>query len=158
MTGVPEFTLRPATPEDEEFLFALFLSARTHELTVLPEAQRAPLMRMQFRGQQLTYSSAYSQAGHSIVLVDSIPAGRVWISEDAEALHVVDIALLPAHRNAGIGTAIYRELMSRAAHCGKKVSCSVAGTNPGSRRFHERLGFRRKAGDGMYFAMEWFSG
>lgn len=150
-----QIALRPAGRDDEDFLYRLFLSTRGQELAFLPEAQREPLMRMQFRGQQMTYSQNYPADGHSIILRDGIPVGRIWIAEAEHSYRVVDIALLPEYQAHGIGTGLYRDLLERASTSGKSVKCSVSSANPGSFRFHQRLGFRVTNQDGVHASMEW---
>jgi GNAT superfamily N-acetyltransferase len=149
----PSFELRPATSADEDFLFALFLSSRELELPMLPEPQRQTLMRMQFRGQQLTYAQRYSPAEHNIVVIGGCEAGRVWVAETANGLLIVDIALLPQFRNHGIGTGFYNGMIERAREAGKPLWATVSTANAGSLRFHERLGFQRESSNGLYISM-----
>jgi GNAT superfamily N-acetyltransferase len=145
--------LRPATPADEEFLFAVFVSSRDFNLSIFPEPQRSNLMLMQYRGQQETYTQRYPAAEHNIVSLDGSDAGRIWVAETEEAISVLDIALLPGYRNRGIGRQLYANLIARAGAAGKPLRATVSTANPGSLQFHERLGFRRAGGDGMYIAM-----
>jgi ribosomal protein S18 acetylase RimI-like enzyme len=146
-------TLRSATPADEEFLFVVFVSSRDTDFAFLPEPQLSVLMRMQFKGQRLTYTQNYPLAEHSIISFDGSDVGRVWIEETEKAIAIVDIALLPAYRNRGVGTHIYRNLIERARSAGKPLRATVSTANPGSLRFHERLGFRRISSDGFYISL-----
>jgi ribosomal protein S18 acetylase RimI-like enzyme len=145
--------LRPAAPEDEEFLFTLFISSRDHDLALLPEPQRAALMHMQFRGQYQTYTHNYPVAEHSILSVDGSDAGRVWVAETEDSIAILDIAILPAYRNRGIGAHVYRDLIAKAHAAGKHLRATVSTANPGSLRFHERLGFHRTSSDGFYISL-----
>jgi GNAT superfamily N-acetyltransferase len=145
--------LRLVTPADEEFLFIVFVSSRDFNLSIVPEPQRSNLMLMQFRGQQQTYTQRYPGAEHNIVSLDGSDAGRLWIAETEEAISVLDIALLPAYRNRGIGRQLYANLIGRARAAGKPLRATISTANPRSLQFHERLGFRRAVGDGMYIAM-----
>jgi ribosomal protein S18 acetylase RimI-like enzyme len=149
----PSFSLRPAGPADEDFLFAVFLSSREFDLALLPEAQRKALMRMQFRGQQMTYTQRYPQGEHHIISVDGSDAGSIWLAETGHAIVIVDIALLPEFRNRGIGKQIYTGMIERAAAAGKPLCATVSAANQGSLRFHERLGFRREGSNGMHISM-----
>jgi RimJ/RimL family protein N-acetyltransferase len=149
------WSFRPAVAADEAFLYQLFHSARAHELWMFPEEQRETLIRMQFAGQQYTYTTNYGDGGHRIILIDGRPAGRLWLFEDDASLLVVDITLLPEYRNRGIGGRIYADLMAKAKQASKKVRCTVSSANPGSRRFHDRLGFRETSSDGFYTEMDW---
>jgi ribosomal protein S18 acetylase RimI-like enzyme len=146
-------TLRPATPADEEFLFEVFAASRDIGLAFLPEPHRSALMRMQYRGQQQTYTQHYPDAEHTIVSLDGADAGRLWIEETDKAITVLDVAILPACRNRGIGSYIYAELIERSKASGKPLNATVSTANPGSLRFHERLGFRRQSSDGLNVAL-----
>ena len=99
-------TLRPATADDEGFLRQLFASTREAELEYLPEPQREMLIAMQFNLQRQQYSAGYPQAEHNIILLDEHSAGRLLVDEGDREFTLVDIALLPAYRNLGIGTII----------------------------------------------------
>jgi GNAT superfamily N-acetyltransferase len=151
--GPVNLALRPATLADEEFLFALFVSSRDLDLSFFPEPQRSALMRMQFRGQEQTYTQRYPAAQHSIVSLEGSDAGRVWIAETGDAIAILDIAFLPGFRNRGIGAQIYAGLIEQAKAAGKPLQATVSTANPGSLRFHERLGFRRTGADGLYISM-----
>lgn len=156
-TAAGSVVVRPVQAQDEEFLFALFRTTRGGVIAMVPveEEQRAALLRMQFAAQQRSYAARFTEAGHSVVMVDGRLAGRLWTAESGEAIHIVDIVLLPEYRGCGIGERLYRELMARAASSGRRVASSVSTANPGSQRFHERLGFRVTGGDGMFVQMEW---
>lgn len=70
-----------------------------------------------------------------------------WFSErGTDFLYVDRIAIAEGHRGEGVGEALYRELFHVAAEQGRaEVTCEVntMPPNPGSMRFHERLGFER---------------
>jgi len=55
---------------------------------------------------------------------------------------VVDLALLPADRNAGIGMFLMRQVCAEAAQAGKPVRLSVL-KNSRAVRWYERLGFAK---------------
>jgi ribosomal protein S18 acetylase RimI-like enzyme len=65
---------------------------------------------------------------------------------------VVDLALLPAHRGAGLGTALLREVFDEADAAGLPVTIHVEVMNR-ARRLYERLGFRQVATDGAYLLL-----
>jgi ribosomal protein S18 acetylase RimI-like enzyme len=66
----------------------------------------------------------------------------------------MDIALLPEHRGAGIGTLAMRNLVNEAAHSQKPVTLQVEPYNPAVRRY-QRLGFRLVEQRGVNLFMEW---
>jgi len=69
-------------------------------------------------------------------------------------IRMVDIALLPPSRNAGIGTALRRDLLAEAAIAHQPVRIHVEKFNP-ALRLYERLGFAPIEDKGVYLFMEW---
>jgi ribosomal protein S18 acetylase RimI-like enzyme len=96
---------------------------------------------MQFQAQASSYRASYPASEHSVVLVDGEGAGRIWIDRGAARYVLVDISLLPAFQNRGIGAALVSDLIGQATAADVPVECHVARNNPGSLRFHQRLGF-----------------
>ena len=70
-----------------------------------------------------------------------VPAGRLYIDRRLDEIHILDIALLPEHRNAGIGTVLLESLIAEATGAGKRVTIFVERNNP-ARSLYDRLGFR----------------
>jgi len=151
-------SLRPITPEDESFLARLYASTREQELAQInwSDEQKALFCRLQFNAQTTDYQRNYPDASFDIIERDGVAAGRLLVLRSDDAVHVIDIALLPEHRGAGIGTKFLRELQEEAAAAGKKLSIHVEIFNP-ARRFYERLGFKQVEEKGVYLLMEWHS-
>ncbi len=148
-------SLRPARPDDQEFLFRLYATAREPEFAALgwDRAQLDALLRMQFSAQRRWYETAYASAEHCIVIFDDQPIGRIVVHRGADAATLVDISLLPEHRGRGIGGGLIRELMEQ---CGREripLRLQVLKTNPAA-RLYMRSGFVTTGEDGMYFQME----
>jgi GNAT superfamily N-acetyltransferase len=149
-------SLRPITPEDESFLAALYASTRAGELarTNWSDEQKSMFCRMQFNAQTADYQKNYPDASFQIIERDGVAAGRLLVLRAAEKIHVIDIALLPEHRGAGIGTKFLKELQEEAKAAGKKLSIHVEQFNP-ARRLYDRLGFQQIEEKGVYFLMQW---
>jgi ribosomal protein S18 acetylase RimI-like enzyme len=64
---------------------------------------------------------------------------------------VVDLALLPAHRNQGIGTWLLRQVCEEAD---RPVHLSVLKFNRAI-HWYERLGFTKISEQGIYDELEW---
>lgn len=146
--------LRPATPDDEAFLFELYASTRAEEIAAWgwPPAQRDVFLRMQFLAQQRSYAAQFPGAEHRIILIDGARAGRLLVSREPGRRRLVDIALLPQHRGAGVGTALLRDLLAGAAACGEEVLLHVLKGNPAA-RLYERLGFVKVGETETHLAM-----
>ena len=70
--------------------------------------------RMQFNAQTADYRTNYPDASFQIIERDGVAAGRLLVRRSDDAVHVIDIALLPEHRGAGIGTKLLKELQEEA--------------------------------------------
>lgn len=149
-------TLIPVTPEDEAFLYEVYASTRAEELAQVPwnEAQREAFLKSQFSAQQLHYRTYYPDSTHDIIHLDSQPIGRLYVARSAEGISILDITILPEHRNKGVGTPLVKRLMDEAAETGKRLTIYVESFNP-SRRLFERLGFSKIEDDGVNYLMEW---
>ena len=148
--------LRPVAPDDEEFLRAVYASTREQELSAVPwdDAQKAAFLRMQFDAQHAHYQENFAGASFDIILVEGQPAGRLYFERASEEFRIIDIALLPAFCNKGIGTMMLKGLQAEAAAAGKPLRIHVERFNP-ALRLYERLGFRQIADRGVYLFMEW---
>lgn len=146
-------SVRPATKNDEAFLLNLFASTRPEfSLLNLTEGQMQALMMMQFNAQRQQYDECYPEAESKIVLQDQRPIGRMLVDKTGREYTLIDIAFLPEHRNAGIGTRLIRELLAEAVVARKPVRLHVLKSNP-ALRLYERLGFSLAGNQSMYFEM-----
>jgi ribosomal protein S18 acetylase RimI-like enzyme len=149
----PSITMRPAGPDDEVFLSDLFASTRPElSLIDLPDDQKQFLMAMQFNAQRQQYDASYPEAESTIIMVHGQPVGRMLVDRNDLEFTLIDIALAPEHRNAGIGTSMIRELLSEAAGASKPVRLHVAKSNP-AQRLYDRLGFSPAGEQSMYLEM-----
>jgi ribosomal protein S18 acetylase RimI-like enzyme len=149
--------VRPALPQDEIFLYELYSAIRGPEFALAPitPTQREHLIRMQFRGQTASYTQMYPNSCSHIVLLDSKPIGRLWVAPGEREFHLVDIAVHPDVQSKGIGTVLIQRLQQEATRARLPIRSSVFKFNPGSLRFHKRLGFSISREDEMNYYMEW---
>lgn len=158
--------LRPATADDRPALLAVYASTRADELALTgwSDAQRQAFVEMQFSAQWQHYWQHHPQSQCQLVVADSPPTGadpggaclgRLWVDRSARQVHVLDIALLPAARGRGLGTALLQALMAEAGQRGVPLLVSVEVHNP-ARSLYDRLGFRPQgAAQGIYQRMAW---
>jgi len=76
-----------------------------------------------------------------IVQVDGVDAGVFAVVEEADALRLKCIGLLPGFQGRGIGTRLVTGLLTRAADRNLPVRLNVLTVNERARRFYRRLGF-----------------
>lgn len=149
-------TLRSIQPQDQEFLYRVYASTRTEELAVTDwdEGQKQGFLRMQFDAQHRHYQEHYAQAAFLLVLLNEHPIGRLYVARWDHEIRIVDIALLPPHRRAGIGSSLLQDILAEGVQSGKTVSIHVEQFNP-AMRLYERLGFQKIGEVGVYFLLEW---
>jgi len=150
-------TLRPIQPDDMDFLLRVYRSTREDELAMVADwtaEQKDAFIRQQFAGQDTWYREHYTGAQLDVILIDGVPAGRLYVHRRPEEIRLMDITLLPEHRGSGLGTALLRELLAQGEAAGKPVTIHVEVYNP-AMRLYQRLGFRQIADRGVYHLLEW---
>lgn len=155
--GCRTVVLRAARPDDESFLRSVYASTRADELALLSwtEAQTDAFLRMQFTAQETSYRRQWSGAAFQVIDVDDRPAGRLYVARCAGEIRVLDIALLPEYRGAGIGTRLLQDLQAEGEAAGRPVRLHVLVANDRARGLYRRLGFHMVGGDGVRLALEW---
>jgi ribosomal protein S18 acetylase RimI-like enzyme len=147
----PQLSARPATPDDDVFLLALFAESRP-ELGLLPEPARQQLVELQFRAQRGQYRSDAPEAIDWLLELDrdgaGRPVGRCYLSQGADQHRLLDLAVATEFRGQGLGSAVLRRLCATAAAAGVPLRLSVWQDNAGAIRLYRRLGFRPEDADG----------
>lgn len=148
--------LRPIGADDHPFLLEVYASTREQELAGVPwdAGQKTAFLRMQFDAQHRYYQEHYADASFDVVLVDGVPAGRLYVARWPRDVRIVDIALLPAFRGLGVGTRLLRGLQEEAAASDRTLSIHVERMNP-ALSLYERLEFGVAEDKGVYLFMEW---
>ena len=151
---VEEVTLQPVGDDDRPLLLRVYAESREEELAQVPWSaeQKAAFLRQQFEAQHAWWQDHYSGASFDLVLVGGRPAGRLYVDEWRDEIRIVDIALLPEYRGAGLGARLVRDVLARGDAAGKPVSIHVERENP-ALRLYERLGFRQMEDKGVYLLM-----
>ena len=151
--------LRPAREDDRPLLHRVYASTRQEELAAVGwnDAQRAWFLAMQADLQARAFAQMYPTADWQVVVCDGQPVGRMIVDRCSDAIRLVDIALLPGYRNAGIGSELLRRLLDEAAAAGKLVILHVARSNR-ARALYQRLGFAISMWDDVYLEMQWRPG
>jgi GNAT superfamily N-acetyltransferase len=149
-------TFRPIEEKDMEFLYQVYASTREEELAQVDwdEAKKETFLRMQFSAQHQHYQKYYAEADYSVILVDDVPAGRLYLDWGKDEIRIIDIALLPEYRGKGTGTLIVKDLQSVARKKGLPVRIHVEQFNP-AMKLYNKLGFKKIRDAGVYNLMEW---
>jgi GNAT superfamily N-acetyltransferase len=149
--------VRPALPQDEIFLYELYVAIRGPLFAMAPitPTQREHLLRMQFRAQLSSYTQQFPNTCYHLVLLDSKPVGRLWVAPAGDGFLLVDIAIHPSLQSKGLGTALVQRLQQEAQNAKLPIRSTVDRFNPGSLRFHQRLGFHVVREDQLQYYLEW---
>ncbi|MGC2781767.1 MAG: GNAT family N-acetyltransferase [Bradyrhizobium sp.] len=146
----PRLRLRLAEPGDAPFLRDLFKTVKGAQLAAggLPPDMVDLILAQQYGAQVAGYAAQFPAARSLIVLGQGIPIGRLLLDRTAQQWHVVDVALLPSVRSAGVGRAVMEAVVATAREQRAAVlTLAVAATNEGARRFYSRLGFTELESD-----------
>ncbi len=149
-------TCRPVGPDDHAFLLEVYGSTRADEMALVPWSaeQQQAFIKMQFAGQQEHYQNTFPTASHQIILSAGRPVGRLYVARLEREFRIVDITLMPAERNRGVGSFLLNGLLDEARRFGKVVRIYVEDFNP-SLRFFERLNFKPVEQQGLHVLLEW---
>lgn len=128
-----QIRLQPATWDDLGFVWAL------HQAAMHDYVDRTwswdPAV------QETHFAKNFDPATLQIIHADGAPAGYLSVKRQPASMHLAAIALEPRFQKRGIGTALLRTLVDRAAADGLPVDLQVLKVNP-ARGLYERLGFR----------------
>ena len=149
-------TLRPVQDSDDEFLLKVYGSTREQELAQVPwtPEQKQQFVRMQWEAQKNHYAAQHPHATHEIICLESGAAGRLYLDRSGEKFHILDITLLPEHRNHGAGSFLLDRIMAQAKEEGKPVTIYVETFNPSLRLF-QRLGFTPIQEQGFHLLLQY---
>ena len=150
--------IRPARAEDEPFLAALFavneqerLAASGADATTLQA-----VIRHELAGQRRHYRQLDEDATHCLILAEGAAAGRVVYWENREEIRLAELAIAPACRGLGIGSAVIDTLKARALTTRRPLRLHVEKYHlrqPGN--FYRRLGFVVLEDRQTHWFMEW---
>jgi ribosomal protein S18 acetylase RimI-like enzyme len=141
----------------EPVLAALYAAIRSDELGMeaWDPVVRQEVLRIQHEAQWRGYREQFPHAQTQLILRDGSAVGWVTIDRSGDALHGVDIALLPAQRDRGIGTQLLRALQAEAASGGRPMRFSVNRFNHRALDLYRRVGFSVIRETDAHIFMEW---
>lgn len=150
-----QISLRPISTEDVVFLNRLYASTREDELALLPwsDSEKEEFLTMQFKAQHEYYQQEFNKAEFHIIEQDDYSIGRLYLDRREDEIRIIDIALLPEHRNQGIGSKYLEEIIEEGQRKELPIRIHVEQNNPALRLYH-RLGFQKLTENGVYYLME----
>lgn len=142
-------------PADAPFLFTVYASTRSQELAGVdwtPASEEA-FLRMQHDAQLAAYRARHPRGAFLVVALEDRPVGRLFLALLDRHVRIIDLALLPDVRGAGIGTSLLEAILAGADAARMRVSLHVERGNR-ALRLYERLGFVPAGGDDVYLLLE----
>ena len=128
---------------------AIYATTREEELRAVdwtPEQKKA-FTDWQSSQQEKHYLLHYP-AAERLVIEKGEAIGRIYVDTRGE-VRLMDVTILPAWRNQGIGTRLLQALLAYADGLGRPASLHVEPFNP-ARRMYERAGFAVSETRGLY--------
>lgn len=143
-----------ADAADLDFSAAVYALTRQAELNTVDwtDAHKQAFCRQQFDAQHAHYRQHYPKAQLLIIERSGAPVGRLYFEQAGKELRLMEITLIEAARNHGIGGAISDALLRHAHASGVPMGLHVEPFNP-ARRLYERQGFREVELRGLYLYM-----
>lgn len=134
------YALRPATPDDFDFLFTLHRSAMRQYIETI--------WGWNDDWQQEYFRRKFDPAARQVVQVEGRDAGVVVVERRPDEVYLGLIELLPEYQGRGIGTQIVNDIKAAAHGAGLPMALHVLRSNDPARRLYERLGFQSDAAEG----------
>jgi ribosomal protein S18 acetylase RimI-like enzyme len=148
--------VRPATADDDAFLYSVFCTTWEHEIAAMPNPGLVRhFLRIQYTAQNRRFAQRFPGYERWVVMYDGQRAGRFFLHRSPSMLHLVEMTLLPEYRSRGIGSTLLRGVMDEAAAAGQSVSLRVARRNVRAASLYDTIGFRLVTMDDQDSYFEW---
>ncbi len=148
--------LRPATAADDAFLYEVFTSLWTEEVSLMPNPQLVQhFLRIQYTAQQQRFDARHPHMQRFVVMCEGEPAGRLFLDRTPSLVHVVELTLLPRFRARGLCSTLIRDVVAEAHQNGQTVSIRADRRSATGAAICERLGFRMVVVDDQDRYFEW---
>lgn len=129
------FTLRPAMPEDRNFLYQLKKKVNLGYISAI--------WGWDEDYQQEEFDRDFQKREEfSVIVSDDADAGFLQLQRGTDFLNVAEIHLLPAFRGQGLGTAVLRYIQALGDKEELPVLIGCFRANQGARDLYLRLGFQ----------------
>lgn len=151
-----DLNFRPVKEEDREFIYQVYASTRSEEVALSGwnETQAEMFLREQFNLQNVHIERKFKNPALEIIRLKRKNVGRFYTFHENDMIKVLDLALLPAHRNKGFGTKIMSDLIAEADKKRKDIGLYVVINNLKAIKFFEKLGFTKGEEKNLYLFMK----
>jgi ribosomal protein S18 acetylase RimI-like enzyme len=151
-----DILLKERTENDSEFFIKLFGEIKSSELFLdsWPEPVRCQMINMQYNAFMQSITTEFPHHIDYLIWHQSEKAGRLQLDKNKEAYRIINISLLPAFRNKGIGTRIINDILIEANRKGIPVFLEVDRINP-AQNLYFRLGFKVIQQDEIKYSMKY---
>jgi len=135
MMAQRNFTTRPASAADEEFLRGLHKAAY-HEIVVRQFGQWDDALQFSL------FSKKWAPERFEVLELAGRPVGCISVEYHPDHVFLAEIQILPEYQGRGIGGELVRDTITHARRLGQPVRLQVLKDNDRARAFYERLGFQ----------------
>ncbi len=145
-------TLRDATENDKEFLYALNRAA--YQQVVIQQ-----FGKWDDEWQQAYFNQKWLNSHYRIIEYakndDVNPVGTIWLTQYSDHVFLNEIQLLPPYQNHGIGSQLICKEIEHANREGYAFRLQVLKKNPQAQALYERLGFLTDAETDTHVCMSY---
>jgi len=157
--NIKNITLRSITSADNKVLYNIYCSTRLSEMQLMSEwtnIQKQAFLKLQFDAQRNHYLQHYKGADFWIIEKNRKPIGRLYLHKQFEdnSIRIIDITLLPAYQNKGIGKRILLDILGFAAQQKQPVTLHVETTNK-ALALYKSVGFQHVHTNQFHYFMRW---
>jgi len=157
MPCTPSLALRPRTAADDDFVFGLFAELKTAELQAgqWDAALLKTLLNMQFEAHEQHLRANFAHADDALLWLGATPVGRLVVQRAASHIHLVEVVVLAAQRNRGLGSAVMAALQHEARQQQLPLRLNCWLSNTPALRWYARLGFAVVGGPPLHPLLEY---
>jgi ribosomal protein S18 acetylase RimI-like enzyme len=148
MEGLMQYSLRPATDSDYDFLYQLKVTCLKEYITATWGWDET--------FQKEHFASHFDPQKSQIIMVNGEDVGELSVQDLVDELFLSRILIQPAYQGRGLGTALIQNLQNQAAAKKVPLSLQVLTVNP-AYRLYRRLGFQVVERSNTHYLMKWRS-
>ncbi len=134
--------IKPAEPEEAEFLANVILDADRDRLSEDPDWDEAAWLANLRAAAEREVAGKVEHSITSVIVLDGERIGRLRVILPGDEIHVAGIQIHPSYQGKGIGSKVLGIVIEEAETADLPVTLEVGKDNPDAKRLYERLGFQ----------------